>query len=115
MPNYDYKCSNCEYEMTDVYQSIKSDSLVRCSNCEKDTLYRVIHIPYVFVKGEPTTVGQLAEKNSKKMGKTKVQELSLKDKDSKKEALKEAKKEIRSKINSMNEEQKRRYIEDGKY
>lgn len=114
MPNYDYKCNSCGYEMNDVYQSIKSEALVTCSNCQKDSLYRVIHIPHVFVKGEPKTIAQLAEKNSKKMGKTMVEEKFFRDKESKKTALDEAKKEIHSKINSMGEEQKRRYIEDGK-
>jgi putative FmdB family regulatory protein len=113
MPTYDYECHSCGYKMLDVYQPITSEALTYCTNCENHSLYRVIHAPYVAIKGSPATVGQLAELNSKKMGKSKVEELSLRDKDNKKEALKEAKAEIRSKINSMNDNQKRKYIEDG--
>lgn len=113
MPTYDYECHSCGYKMLDVYQSFTSEALTLCTNCEKHSLYRIIHIPYVAIKGSPTTIGQLAEANSKKMGKSQIEELTIKDKDGKKEALKEAKNEIRSKINSMSADQKRRYIEDG--
>lgn len=114
MPIYDYECSNCNYRMVDVYQSFTSDPLTVCDNCKESTLNRVIFCPHVFVKGEVRTLGQLAEKNSKKMGKLQVEEKILKDKESKKVALKEAKNEINSKIGKMTEVQKRRYIEDGK-
>lgn len=114
MPTYDYECSNCGYKMTDVYQSIKSDALTKCENCKESTLSRILFCPHVFVKGEVRTLGQLAEKNSKKMGKLQVEEKILADKESKKKALKEAKNEINSKVGKMTEAQKRRYIEDGK-
>jgi len=65
------------------------------------------------VRGEPTTMGQLAERNSAKMGKSQVQEKRLQDKESKKQALSEAKKEMNSKISRMNSTQKTRYIENG--
>lgn len=114
MPTYDYECTNCNHKITDIYQSIKSDALIECDKCKKDTLIRIIYCPYISVKGEAKTIGQLAERNTKKMGKTLVQEKSLKDKESKKQALSEAKKEMNSKIGSMTEAQKKRYIEDGK-
>jgi hypothetical protein len=58
-------------------------------------------------------MGQLAERNSAKMGKSQVQEKRLQDKESKKQALSEAKKEMNSKISRMNSIQKTRYIENG--
>ena len=113
MPTYDYECSNCGNKLEDIYQKITDNPLKKCSNCNKNTLERVIFAPHVYVRGEATTIGQLAERNSAKMGKLQVQEKTLKDKDSKKTALKEAKKEMHSKINKMNEAQKTRYIDNG--
>jgi putative FmdB family regulatory protein len=113
MPRYDYECSNCGNKLEDVYQQITDNPLKKCKSCNKKTLERVIFAPHVYVRGEATTIGHLAERNSEKMGKSQVQEKTLQDKESKKEALKEAKKEMHSKINSMNANQKRRYIENG--
>jgi len=114
MPRYDYRCENCNYELNDIYQSFQDKPLKKCKNCKKMTLHRVVFSPHVYVRGEPTTMGQLAERNSKKMGKTQVEEMSKKDKESKQSALKEAKNEMRSKINKMNNSQKRSYIENGR-
>lgn len=113
MPKYDYECSACGHKMEDIYQNINDKPLKKCNKCKKYELERVIFAPHVFVKGEPTTMGQLAERNSVKMGKSQVQEKMLQDKESKKNALKEAKKEMHSKINKMNSTQKRRYIDNG--
>lgn len=113
MPRYDYECSACGHKMEDIYQDIKDSPLKKCANCKKHKLERVIFAPHVFVRGEPKTMGQLAERNSAKMGKLQVQEKTLQDKESKKEALKEAKREMHSKINSMSTSQKKRYIENG--
>ena len=113
MPRYDYECSACGHKIEDVYQDIKDSPLKKCGNCKKHKLERVIFAPHVFVRGEPTTMGQLAERNSAKMGKSQVQEKRLQDKESKKQALSEAKKEMNSKISRMNSTQKTRYIENG--
>jgi putative FmdB family regulatory protein len=114
MPKYDYECENCNHKLIDIYQPFDSDSLTKCENCGQNSLRRIIYCPYISVKGEIKTIGQLAESNSKKMGKTLVEEKTLKDKENKKQALKDAKKELRSKINKMSSDQTRRYIEDGK-
>lgn len=113
MPRYDYECSSCGNKIVDVYQQFSDKPLKKCKNCKKHTLERVVFIPHVFVRGEATTMGQLAERNSKKMGNSLVQEKSLKEKEDKKQALSEAKKEMKT-IGRMSEHQKRRYIEDGK-
>lgn len=113
MPTYDYLCSNCETELKDLHQSTTEKAITHCTSCGNDTLERVIHSPMIFVRQEATTIGQLSERNAKRLGQSEVQERTLQDKDSKKSALKEAKKEIGSKINKMNSEQKRRFIEGG--
>lgn len=67
MITYEYECKECG-QVFEVEQSIKDDAFVTCPACSKDGLFRVIHSPlYVQVIGEATTVGQLAERNAKKM------------------------------------------------
>lgn len=113
MPNYDYLCSNCDTRIEDVFQNIRDAAIIVCPECGHDSLERLICAPSIFVRGEATTIGQLSERNSKKLGKYEVQERTLKDKDSKKDAIKEAKRELNSKINKMSNSEKIRYIENG--
>lgn len=113
MPLYDYECGTCKYSLNNVQQSIKQKPLKKCDRCGHNTLERIIHPPMVFVKQEASTIGQLSERNSKRLGKYEVQERTLRDKDLKKTALNEAKREMHSQINKMNDKQKQRYIENG--
>jgi len=41
MPTYQYVCKNCGYEMEEL-QKITDPPLVRCPNCNTDSLARVI-------------------------------------------------------------------------
>ncbi len=41
MPNYDYKCENCEHQF-EVYQSMKDEKMTTCPNCGKNSLRRLI-------------------------------------------------------------------------
>lgn len=115
MPRYDYKCQNpdCDHSLIDVIQSFYDDAFTKCEKCNQNTLERVLYTPYFTIKNDPTTIGQLAERNSQKMGKIQIDDKYHSDKEAKKQALSEAKKEMRSKINKMSEAKKRRYIEDG--
>lgn len=65
MISYDYICNHCGYEMLDVEQSIKDKALKHCPDCNQDSLQRVICSGMSFIKGEPTTVGQMVEKCAK--------------------------------------------------
>lgn len=63
----------------------------RCPSCKKNKLFRVVTGGIAgFVKGSPTTVGQQAELNLKKMGKEQAQK--------KAEEIREDKKESRLKL-----------------
>lgn len=73
----------------------------------------MIYAPISFMRRDPTTIGQLADRNAKRLGKSEISERESKDVDSKKNAMKQAKKELTSRINKMNDDQKRRYIENG--
>lgn len=110
MPLYDYKCDNCKNILHDIKQSIKDKPLKKCQMCGKNKLQRVIFPPLcVSIRGDVNTIGQLAESNTKKMGKTKLQEIEAKrPKDEGKE-----KRDLHRKINKMTPEQQKRYIENG--
>jgi len=41
MPTYDYKCQNCDYRF-ESFQSIKADPLLKCPQCGKPELKRII-------------------------------------------------------------------------
>lgn len=72
MPRYDYECSKCGH-IEEVYQSFHDEPLKKCPSCKKNKFHRIITSVNFTIKGEPTTLGQLAEKNTKKMGKELVQ------------------------------------------
>lgn len=111
MPLHDYECSECKAFFSDVYQKYEEDPLTKCEKCGEESLQKIFATPSFFVKGEPTTLGQMADRNSKKMGKQEVQERDLKRKEETKSAMSEAKKELYSDIGKMNDAQKRRYID----
>ena len=116
MPLYDYLCKNkkCKSELNDIHQSFNDEALIICPKCKQSTLIRVVNsAPMVIAKSEPTTIGQLAEKNSKTIGRQEIQERTLKDKENKKQVLSQTKKELYSKINKMSDKQKHGYIENG--
>lgn len=110
MPLYDYVCSSCEHILEDVSQSIKDKPIVKCEQCNMDTMERVIYGGHVFVRREATTIGQLADRNTKKMGnyerQSKEKEHNIKRQLSEKQRL-------HKKINSMTASQKQKWIKEG--
>ncbi len=67
---YDYECSqeDCGF-LFEVEQRVTANRMRKCPMCHQRSLERVILVaPLGFVKGRVETIGQLAEKNSKKMG-----------------------------------------------
>jgi putative FmdB family regulatory protein len=93
MPTYGYVCTNCGIDF-EIYQSIHADSLTDCITCEtKNVLVRKIYAPLCLIKGSPTTLGQLAERNTEKLGKDEAQERQLK-RGASKENIKKAKAQL---------------------
>ncbi|MFA7230229.1 MAG: zinc ribbon domain-containing protein [Victivallaceae bacterium] len=41
MPTYEYECGSCRKKF-DIFQSMKDSPLVKCPECQKDTLKRLI-------------------------------------------------------------------------
>jgi putative FmdB family regulatory protein len=114
MPLYDFECEPCAY-YTEIHQSMFSPSLLECPVCGQKTLKKVfLNPPYISVRGEPTTIGQMAEKNAKKMGKYEIQDKTKEDKQGK--GLTKEQKEKRNqhqKITAMTPKQKLKWIREG--
>ena len=113
MIEYTYRCKNCNHQF-DISMSIKDKPLKKCRECKKLELERIIFAPQGFVRQEVKTIGQLADRNAKKLGKNEIQERELRGKDQTKEAMKQARKELNSKLGKMNQSQITKYIEEGK-
>jgi putative FmdB family regulatory protein len=113
MPKYDYGCNHCGFLWDDVVQSINDSPKKKCPKCNKMTLERLISGGLQpFVRGEATTLGQLAEQNTKKMGRYELQEKRAKNKEDTDAGLKRHQEEIKQ-IGKMNETQKERYVDNG--
>jgi putative FmdB family regulatory protein len=116
MPTYDYLCESCSHEINDLYQSFSEDSLIKCPSCGQDSLRRVIYGGLgTFVK-DVKTIGQLADKNWKSMGRYKKSEIEQQRKDaakSQESPLSSLGKASRTEINKMTQEQKHKYIITG--
>ena len=74
MPLYDYECRECVY-YTEILQGMMDDPIRECPNCGKNALVKVIiNPPAAIVRGEANTIGQLADQNTRKMGKYELQD-----------------------------------------
>ena len=113
MPTYDYGCNHCGFLWEDVTQSINDAPKKKCPKCSKMTLDRILFGGiHVFTRGEATTLGQLAEHNTKKMGHYELQDKRAKTKEETDAGLKRYNEEIKQ-IGKMSESQKQRYIDNG--
>jgi len=87
MPTYAYRCDTCNHSFEE-YRSMKASHPKKCPECGESYANgngkfhqdygasRVIGVVY----GNPTTLGQLAEANNKKLGKEQVQKKQEADK-----------------------------------
>jgi putative FmdB family regulatory protein len=113
---YDYKCDNCSHELIDVYQSIHDEALVKCPNCGKDSLIRVIYGGVGSFMKDVKTIGQLADSNWGKMGHYQKSELEAKRKQNQtkeESAFSFAGNATKKEINKMSAEQQKKYIMTG--
>lgn len=124
---YQYKCENDHFLQEN--QSIKDfdkNRVVICQTCNKVMESYLGEPPLGFVRGEATTIGQVGERNFKKLGKVKGQEMMIKNAENKKKAEKELMrsrgidaeslpdyKKLR-KLARLNKKQQEKYIYEGK-
>jgi len=113
MSLYDYSCCSCGFLWEDVEQSIHDKPKKKCPRCSKMALSRIINLGLPpIVRGDANTLGQLAERNSSKMGKYKLSEERGKYEENIDKVAKE-RSDDHTKINKMTETQKVRFIENG--
>lgn len=112
MPTYHYACNECKEEF-EVFHSIKEPLRKICPFCEKAGLSVVLDEPPVIINKEIKTIGQLAEKNARELGKYGLQERMAQDGTLERIKKKEKEKELR-KIANLPQDKVTRYIETGK-
>tara|TARA_R110000824_G_scaffold162282_3_gene337920 strand:- start:8315 stop:8689 length:375 start_codon:yes stop_codon:yes gene_type:complete len=123
MPTYQYKCNNCDHAF-EIVQSMKDKKKRKCPECNKLKLKRLIGTPMVFIKGEPSTVGHWAERNTQNMGRYELGDKTGQQKEANDKAKKQTAQEkpwyskhqtaSTSEVSKMSESEKTRYIRDGK-
>jgi putative FmdB family regulatory protein len=114
MPTYDYRCDNCSHELNDIYQSFSEEAISQCPECGKISMNRVIYGGLATFVKNVNTVGQLADKNWKSMGRYKRSEIEQQTKDKKQESpLSSLGSASRQEISKMSVEQKHKYIITG--
>ena len=114
MPTYDYNCRSCGKTFEQVRRFNEPASPCDCGSSD---LSQIFHPPNIFVKGEPTTLGQLSERNTQKLGRYELdnkREQQTKG-DNKKEAPWYTKSgtSSASEIQKMTPKQKANYIKKG--
>lgn len=113
MPVYHYRCSECSDEF-ETYHSIKEPLRKNCPSCKKDGLSVVLGSPPDIINvGEVKTIGQLAEKNAKSLGRYGLEEKMHQDQIKERIEAKEKMANIR-KLANLSPEKKVKYIETGK-
>lgn len=114
MPLYDFECEPCAYH-TEIIQGMNDPNTLECPKCGASSLKKIfITAPQMFVRGEPTTVGHQAERNTQKMGKYELEAKIEGDKFQKKVSSEMSKKrEQHRSIMSMTPEQQTNYIKTG--
>ena len=72
MPTYDYLCNKCGCEFEQFHGFNQAPEPCECGS--SDIKIVINQPPAAFVKGEPTTLGQLAESNTKNMGRYELED-----------------------------------------
>ena len=118
MPTYDYLCNACGHEFEQVHGFGKTPEPCSCGS--HDIKIVINQAPVAFVKGEAKTLGQLAEANTKKMGRYELEDHRAKQekgnlkKQKPKEWWQKSGDATKTDINKMSKTQKARYIKEGK-
>tara|TARA_A100001201_G_scaffold128111_1_gene113040 strand:+ start:151 stop:510 length:360 start_codon:yes stop_codon:yes gene_type:complete len=118
MPTYDYLCNECGCEFEQFHGFNQTPEPCECGS--SDIKIVINEAPMAFVKGEPTTLGQLAESNTKNMGSYELSEKRAKQeegnlkKQKPKNWIEKSGSATQSEINKMTKSQKAKYIREGK-
>jgi putative FmdB family regulatory protein len=118
MPIYDYECRNCEAKVSDVFQKVTDPELTTCPKCFSESgLFRVVTGGLHSFMAGSNTVGSVADRNTK-INKNKINEMEAMKRESQPKVEKpwhhEHTTKSMSEINKMSNDQKTRYIMEGK-
>jgi putative FmdB family regulatory protein len=112
MPIYDFECEKCAY-YTEIKQRMEDPSAHECPHCGDKTLVKVfINPPAMFFRGEPHTIGQLANRNTQKMGTYELQDKQNQDRINN-NTEETQKRETHKRINAMTPEKRLKWIHTG--
>ena len=115
MPTYDYLCNDCGSEFERIHGFGKTPEPCKCGSSNIKIV--INQVPMGFVKGEPTTLGQLSESNTKKMGHYELQDKRAYQEEGKvkkeKSWWQKSGSASKSEISNMTEKQKANYILKG--
>lgn len=113
MIRYEYECQACG-KTSEFLQSIHENPRRKCPHCRKMKLERLIFGGiHAYTDPGVTTLGKLAEVNSKKQGKEQTERRSEQLEQQREAAGIKKVDPIDRKIQNMNDDQKMRYIMDG--
>lgn len=113
MPTYDFECEKCAY-YTEIVQSFDAPSTHKCPCCDEETLVKVfINPPTISIRGEPTTIASLADRNTEKMGHYELQDRIQKDTNNEKQKATKEHRELNRRINKMSKTEKIKWIREG--
>ena len=116
MPQYSFYCDDCSSSFSEFWSISSYDQKLKslcCPSCSSVNVGRdYVEDNVVVSYHDITTVGQLAERNTKKMGKYKLEERMMEDNMDLHKKNKEASAK-RRKLNKMTPEQKTKWIMEG--
>lgn len=108
MPFYDLECETCgEFE---EFAKIADRNKIVCPECNTQA---TLLVSGAFIKGDPTTIGALADKNTKKMGRYEIEDRRRREGVTQKEEKKQEYQKVRD-LAKLTPKQKDRYIVEGK-
>lgn len=116
MPVRAYKCETCDFEL-EQFEALKQAPLKKCPSCGKDDIEPQLFAPAGFVQREPKTVGQIADRKAKKVGKYESEfhrEAAILSGQEAKDKARKAEVELNRKISKMSPNAKERFIMEGR-
>jgi putative FmdB family regulatory protein len=112
---YEYGCE-CGHREERTEKIGPNKGMKKCPACGKKSLDRLISASIGFVRGEAKTIGQVMDRNAKKLGRYEKESLRkdyvLSGQEAKDKQRKQDREEI-NKVSKMSKEQQQRYIHDG--
>lgn len=115
MPIYEYRCENCSHQF-EIDRPIKSKPLKKCPSCKKMKLESLLFAPQCFAEREAKTIGQLADRKAKKIGRYErdhFNKAAILSGQVERDKKRKEEKSLLHKISKMSASQKTRYIHEG--